>query len=74
MEEKRSKSIVQRSAAAADANTVLRSILDLLKNKKEGEKAGLEVVQDLVSRVIGPLTVRFENAHYLIRKANVRDC
>lgn len=60
VEEKRSKLIVQRLAAAGDANTVLRNILDLLKNKKAEEKTGLKVVQELVSRVMGPLTLDVE--------------
>lgn len=60
LEEKRSKLIVQRLAAAGDANTVLRNILDLLKNKKVEEKTGLKVVQELVSKVMGPLTLEVE--------------
>lgn len=60
VEEKRSKLIVQRLAAAGDANTVLRNILDLLKNKKVEEQTGLKVVQELVSKVMGPLTLDVE--------------
>ena len=58
-EEKRSKQIVYRRAAAGDANTVLRNILDLLKNRIEkttGKSALLEV-ENLVSKVMGPVSL-----------------
>ena len=58
-EEKRSKRIVHRQAAAGDANTVLRNILELLKNRPEKEGGnGLVEVQELVSEVLGPLTLQ----------------
>jgi ABC-type cobalamin/Fe3+-siderophores transport system ATPase subunit len=62
-EEKRSKLIVQRLAAAGDANTVLRNVLDLLRAIKIDEKDGLTIVQDYVSRVMGGfnLAVEFED-------------
>ena len=58
-EEKRSKRIVQRQAAAGDANTVLRNILELLRNRpgKDGG-TGLEEVEALVSQVLGPLSLQ----------------
>lgn len=57
-EEKRSKRIVQKQAAAGDANTVLRNILHLLHLMKlEGGKTGLDEVQNLASRVMGDLTL-----------------
>ena len=68
-EEKRSKLIVHRLAAAGDANTVLRNVLHLLKGKQEGQQDGLTVVQELVSRVMGDLTLEVnfeEDRHYSI--------
>lgn len=57
-EEKRSMRIVERQAAAGDANTVLRNVLDLLKSKvTEDGRNGLEEVQRLVSNVLGDLTI-----------------
>lgn len=57
-EEKRSKRIVQKQAAAGDANTVLRNILHLLHLMKlDGGRTGLDEVQQLASRVIGDLTL-----------------
>ena len=57
-EEKRSKRIVQKQAAAGDANTVLRNILHLLHLLKiDGGRTGLDEVQRLASRVIGNLTL-----------------
>ena len=62
-EEKRSKLIVQRLAAAGDANTVLRNVLDLLRAVKVGNQNGLDIVQEYVSRVMGgfSIEVEFEN-------------
>lgn len=59
-EEKRSKLIVQRLAAAGDANTVLRNVLDLLRTIKLEEKDGLTIVQEYVSRVMGGFTIVVE--------------
>ena len=69
-EEKRSKLIVYRQAAAGDANTVLRNIL-ALASKKKGEflDSCLEEVQDLVSAVLGPMKLKVnfdEEKHYKI--------
>ena len=77
-EEKRTKMIVNRQAAAGDANTVLRNILLLLKDTnvdKEGsfvqkKENGLKKVERLVSRVMGNLElfVDFnENQHLTIQ-------
>jgi AAA15 family ATPase/GTPase len=60
LEEKRTKLIVERLAAAGDANTVLRNVLDLLKAKETDGKTGLETVQDYVSRVMGKLTLKVD--------------
>ncbi|WP_163847786.1 ATP-dependent nuclease [Pseudooceanicola aestuarii] len=58
-EEKRSKRIVHRQAAAGDANTVLRNILELLKATASTHGAdGLAEVEELVSRVLGPLNLQ----------------
>lgn len=58
-EEKRSKRIIHRQAAAGDANTVLRNILVLLKNHpSEAGGTGLEEVESLVSQVLGPLSLQ----------------
>lgn len=60
IEEKRSKLIVQRLAAAGDANTVLRNILDLLRKKSVGGQNGLEIVESYVSRVMSELSISVE--------------
>jgi len=60
IEEKRSKLIVHRQAAAGDANTVLRNILFLLKGKDIDGIDGLNRVQDLVSKVMGEIKLRVE--------------
>ncbi|MCR4512957.1 ATP-dependent endonuclease [Aeromicrobium sp. 50.2.37] len=60
VEEKRSKLVVHRSAAAGDANTVLRNMLLLLKQRDVDGMNGLEVVENLVSEVMGPFSVRVE--------------
>lgn len=59
-EEKRSKLIVQRLAAAGDANTVLRNVLDLLRQTKVEEKEGLLIVQEYVSSVMGKFSVEVD--------------
>lgn len=59
-EEKRSKLIVQRLAAAGDANTVLRNVLDLLRQTKVEEKEGLLIVQEYVSSVMGKFWVEVD--------------
>jgi hypothetical protein len=56
-EEKKAKLIVQRLAAAGDANTVLRNVLHRLKDLEIDGKNGLFLVQDLVSSVIGDITI-----------------
>ncbi|NBB81724.1 MAG: AAA family ATPase [Verrucomicrobia bacterium] len=57
-EEKRSMRIVERQAAAGDANTVLRNVLDLLKAVTlEGDHNGLEEVQRLASNVLGEMSI-----------------
>ncbi|WP_425864738.1 ATP-dependent nuclease [Arthrobacter sp. TWP1-1] len=60
VEEKRSKQIVHRSAAAGDANTVLRNMLDLLRRETIGGKNGLEFVSELVARVMGDFALKVE--------------
>jgi len=62
-EEKRSKLIVHRLAAAGDANTVLRNVLDLLRQSKVDDEPGLSIVQHYVSRVMGgfSIEVNFED-------------
>lgn len=61
-EEKRTKLIVHRKAAAGDANTVLRNVLLLLKDEKLENRTGLEVLQNYVSNVMGniKLSVDFD--------------
>lgn len=59
-EEKRSKLIVRRSAAAGDANTMLRNILSLLSSEKVGTENALKVVENYVSRVIGEFSLKVE--------------
>lgn len=66
VEEKRSKLIVHRSAAAGDANTVLRNMLDLLRTTEVAGKNGLRLVEDLVTKVMGDfeLKVDFNDARH----------
>lgn len=66
VEEKRSKLIVHRSAAAGDANTVLRNMLDLLRNTEVAGKNGLGLVEELVTKVMGDfeLKVDFNDARH----------
>jgi AAA15 family ATPase/GTPase len=59
-EEKRSKLIVQRLAAAGDANTVLRNVLDLLRQTKVEKRDGLTIVQEYVSSVMGGFYVEVD--------------
>ena len=59
-EEKRTKLIVRRQAAAGDANTVLRNVLLLLKDIIIKDNSGLDAVQILVSQVMGKLTLNVE--------------
>ncbi|MFN3644732.1 MAG: AAA family ATPase, partial [Gemmobacter sp.] len=59
-EERRSRFVVNRQAAAGDANTVLRNVLLNLKNAQADGKEGLARVQDFVSQVMGPLILRVE--------------
>lgn len=51
-EEKRTKLVVQRQAAAGDANTILRNLLVLLE-ESDDSGFGLNRVSDYVSRVLG---------------------
>lgn len=60
IEEKRSKLLVHRSAAAGDANTVLRNILVLLKQVEVNGENGLAMVEKLVSRVMGDFALRVD--------------
>ncbi len=60
LEERRSKMIVERLAAAGDANTVLRNVLCLLKDMTINGQTGLHLVQDLVSQVMGEFTLNVE--------------
>lgn len=60
VEEKRSKLLVHRSAAAGDANTVLRNILVLLKQVDVNGENGLAMVEKLVSRVMGDFALRVD--------------
>jgi ABC-type cobalamin/Fe3+-siderophores transport system ATPase subunit len=60
IEEKRSKLLVHRSAAAGDANTVLRNILVLLQRVEVNGENGLTVVEKLVSRVMGDFALKVE--------------
>jgi len=59
-EEKRSKLLVHRSAAAGDANTVLRNMLDLLRRVTVNGRNGLEVVESLVSQVMGDFSLKVD--------------
>lgn len=69
-EEKRSKRIVYRQAAAGDANTVLRNVLDLARLKSlDGGSSALKEVTAHVSAVLGDvdLDIRFDDEkHYKI--------
>lgn len=58
LEEKRSKLLVHRSAAAGDANTVLRNMLVLLQKVEVNGETGLSVVEKLVSRVMGGFALK----------------
>jgi energy-coupling factor transporter ATP-binding protein EcfA2 len=60
VEEKRSKLLVHRSAAAGDANTVLRNILVLLKQVEVNGENGLAMVETLVSRVMGEFALKVD--------------
>lgn len=60
LEEKRSKMIVERLAAAGDANTVLRNVLNLLKNMSVNGEDGLTLVEGYVARVMGGFKVNVE--------------
>ncbi|MFB2531274.1 ATP-binding protein [Paracoccus sp. p3-h83] len=57
-EERRSRLIVRRQAAAGDANTVLRNMLLLLEGVTHDRKDGLTWVQDFASEVLGGLTLQ----------------
>lgn len=59
-EEKRTKLIVQRQAAAGDANTVLRNVLLLLEGVSDNGQTGLELVEKFVSDVMGELILNVE--------------
>ncbi|MGU3411855.1 ATP-dependent nuclease [Microbacterium sp. M1A1_1b] len=59
-EEKRSKVVVHRLAAAGDANTVLRNVLDLLSEEEVDGVNALRVVESYVSRVMGNFRLRVE--------------
>lgn len=60
LEEKRSKLVVHRSAAAGDANMVLRNMLDLLRSETINGRNGLELVSNLVARVMGDFALRVD--------------
>ncbi len=69
-EEKRTKLIVHRQAAAGDANTVLRNVLLLLKHTNVEDISGLKQIATFVSQVMGELElfVDFdEDKHSTIR-------
>src|SRR5690606_39051211 len=57
-EQKLAKLLIHRHAAAGDANTVLRNILYLLKDR--GEHSDLETVQNYVSRIVEQVTLRVD--------------
>ncbi|WP_083396047.1 ATP-dependent endonuclease [Frigoribacterium sp. MCBA15_019] len=59
-EEKRSKLVVHRSAAAGDANTMLRNVLALLDAEHDGEASLLQKVQAYVSQVVGEVSLRID--------------
>lgn len=78
-EEKKSRQPVFRSAASGDANSVLRNILLLIKNTRDGD---LSLLECWVSKVLGPtrIDVTFEegdhfNIQALINTENMdKDC
>lgn len=70
VEEKRTKLIVHRQAAAGDANTVLRNVLLLLKDITHENESGLDLLQRFVSDVMGPITLKvdfIEDKHQTIQ-------
>lgn len=70
-EEKRSKRIIHRQAAAGDANTVLRNLLDQLNQRKDERGiSDLQKVSSLVSKVLGDITLKIsfnEESDYKIQ-------
>lgn len=62
VEEKRTKLIVHRQAAAGDANTVFRNILLLLEGVTHEDETGLELLQRFVSEVMGPISLKVDFA------------
>lgn len=60
VEEKRTKLIVHRQAAAGDANTVLRNVLLLLREITHEGETGLDILQRFVSDVMGPITLKVD--------------
>lgn len=74
VEEKRSRLIVHRSAAAGDANMVLRNMLNLLRTQTINGRNGLDFVSELVGRVMGEfaLKVEFDEASHTRVVANFR--
>ena len=72
VEERRSKLIVHRQAAAGDANTVLRNVLLLLSATERNGINGLEVVQNFTSNVLGSikLSVVFDEVQQVFISAN----
>ena len=71
-EEKRSKLIIHRQAAAGDANTVLRNVLLLLKGVSHNGETGLDLLQRYVSDIIGDITlsVDFDEEKHLTIQAS----
>lgn len=70
VEEKRTKLIVHRQAAAGDANTVLRNVLLLLKGISYENETGLDLLQRFVSEVMGPVILKvdfIEDKHQTIQ-------
>ncbi|WP_299508416.1 ATP-binding protein [uncultured Roseobacter sp.] len=70
VEEKRTKLIVHRQAAAGDANTVLRNVLLLLKGITHENETGLDLLMRFVSDVMGPITLTvdfIEDKHQTIQ-------
>ena len=70
VEEKRTKLIVHRQAAACDANTVLRNVLLLLKGISHESETGLDLLQRFVSEIMGPFTLKvdfIEDKHQTIQ-------
>ncbi|MCO5158521.1 MAG: AAA family ATPase [Aquamicrobium sp.] len=59
-EEKRSRAIVHRLAAAGDANTVLRNVLHLLKGTEIDGKNGLKLLEEYVSQVMEKISLNVE--------------